>query len=68
MRCTYLFNIGSKNERILFTFRYLSPVRAKNVYTSKASIAAMSKEERTKWRKTEKAKAKEDVEDSITKM
>jgi hypothetical protein len=28
----------------------------------------MSKEERTEWRKTEKAKAKEDVEESKSKM
>ncbi|XP_046448918.1 uncharacterized protein LOC124197470 [Daphnia pulex] len=47
---------------------YLSPVRANHVYTSKSSIEAMSKEERTEWRKTEKAKAKEDVEESKSKM
>jgi hypothetical protein len=50
------------------SFRYLSPVRANHVYTSKSSIEAMSKEERTEWRKTEKAKAKEDVEESKSKM
>jgi len=50
------------------SFRYLSPVRANNVYTSKTLIAAMSKEEKTEWRKTEKAKAKEDVAESKFKM
>lgn len=62
--------IGAEKEEEVKTLltKYLSPVRANNVHTCKATFIAMPKEERAVWRKKEKEKAKEDVEESKLKM